>query len=233
MVPNLFESAISFQVMTVKVRNGESWGSGIILDDANGIIATCSHVVSAFKTGKIQTYFHPEPIVYEVIDRGYEDENDVALLKADLGPMRSGNFPSNFAKDIRIRPNSNPISSGEAVMLCGYPDIMADYSSDEDLVDLPVLTWGITSKFPISDVEDIVVSALISPGNSGGPCFDSAGNLIGLASASKIFGLAELVTGKGKILRPLPANYAYVVPITHVLQMAKKNSLLSNLQPTE
>ena len=232
MVPNLFESAISFQVMTVKVRNGESWGSGIILDDTNGIIATCSHVVSAFKTGKIQTYFHPEPIAYEVIDRGYEDENDVALLKADLSPMRSGDFPSNFAKDILIRSNSNPIGSGEAVMLCGYPDIMADYSSDENF-DLPVLTWGITSKFPISEVEDIVVSALILPGNSGGPCFDSAGHLMGLASASKIFGSAELVTGRGKILRPLPANYAYVVPITHVLQMARKNNLLSNLQPTE
>ena len=199
-----FESAISFQVATLKIVNETGFGSGIILDEDNGIIATCAHVVGNSKSGEVRSYLVPRPIQYEVIERGDEEENDVALLKANLSQLRNGDFLSKFTKDVRIR--SSAIGSGEAVMLCGYPDVLTDSSHPEEANQLPVLTWGITSTFPMSEEEQIIVSASILPGNSGGPCFDSAGYLLGLASASSILGALEVIAEGRRFRRVIPAT---------------------------
>lgn len=202
--------------------NGSSFGSGIVLDDADGIIATCSHVVRDSKNGQIQTPYHDKPIDYEVVARGYEDENDVAILRADLSPLRKGEFLSRFLKNVEIRTSA--ISSAEPIMLCGYPSVLGDSNL------LPVLTAGIVSRFPETEEEAIVVSALLSAGNSGGPCFDGENRLLGLASATQVIGSVEVLTSQGKQLRAIPTNYGFIVPIKHVITLAKEHGLLSKLK---
>ncbi len=138
---------------------------------AQGMIVACAHVVSASRKGQIETFLHGEPIPYEVIDRGYEDDDDIAILKADLAVLKE----KILAGDIVTRTST--IVSGESIMLCGYPYLLGDSNL------LPVLTAGIVSTFPMTEEELILVSALLSRGNSGGPCFDGKGRLLGLAKA--------------------------------------------------
>ena len=210
-----FESALEYQLATVKVLNGKGFGSGIVLDVAQGIIATCAHVVSSLNSGTVGTFLHGEAIPYTVIDRGFEDANDVAILKADLSSMRD-----TWREIFTLR--TSVIVSGEPIMLCGFPYLLGDKNLN------PVLTSGIVSTFPMSDQELIIVSALLSPGNSGGPCFDGEGRLLGLAKAQQLIGHVEVLTDRGKELRQIPSNYGFIVPIDAVVALTRDNGITLN-----
>lgn len=216
-----FGSAFLIQVLTVRVNNGESYGSGVILGAKEGIVATCSHVVRDFGKGGIETPYHDRPIPYEVLWKGYEGEEDIAILRADFPSIGFDKFVSGFVGSMKIRTEEIP--SAEPVMICGYPSVLR-----QDQL-MPVLTAGIVSTFPDTTDSSIVVSATLYPGNSGGPCFDSKNRLIGLASAMQPLGTAEVLTQEGRQFRPIPANYGFVVPIRLVVEVVGKLNVLPNL----
>jgi S1-C subfamily serine protease len=212
-----FEEATLVQLATVKVSNGEGHGSGIVLNP-DGIIATCSHVVSSLRTGTISSFLHDKEIKYQVIARGYEEENDVALLKADFSEVDKSNL--GLIKPLGIRTGG--VYTGESVMVCGYPSVVDESRPGETDTSLPPVTSGVVSKISLIEDSRIMISATLYPGNSGGPCFDGENRLLGLASAAHVFGSVEVVSPQGRFLRLIPTNYGLVVPVSFVTMLAKE-----------
>lgn len=143
-------------------------GSGFLVSPS-GHIVTNAHVINgcdAIKFGSGSGTSYPAKII------SMDTRNDIALLK----PMKSGGYevsPSNvtFLRD-------KDVNLGESVIVAGYP-----YGT---LVSSSVkITSGIVSS--IKGFEDntsqFQIDAAVQPGNSGGPIFDSQGNVVGVVVA--------------------------------------------------
>lgn len=105
---------------------------------------------------------------------------DLALLRSD----QPGRPPLPFPKDF-----SNS-SKGDEVIALGYPSTqfrnMTILKEDFENIE-PTLTKGIISRFSTGSIPVIQHTALLRPGNSGGPLIDSCGRVVGINS----FGLGE------------------------------------------
>ena len=207
-----FQRAQLVQGRTAYVMNGNSSGSGFFIDERH--LATCAHVVRDSNSGILKTILGRSDkdytIKYNVVCRGFEMENDVAILKtqrSDLSP-EGAQFIRRTAKLVRRRVTA--LQSGESVMICGCPMNQID----------PILTSGMVSASPIGERGQILVSAFIQPGNSGGPCFDSGGKIVGLVSSTHTFGTVEVFVGGSKTLETIPRNYGEIVPIQLLRDLA-------------
>lgn len=99
---------------------------------------------------------------------------DVALLKVDREPLPTVSLGS--AEDLR---------TGEEIFVVGYPDIGVDQLFEDRNVALePTLTTGVVSarRTLNSGIEAIQTEAAINNGNSGGPMYDSDGEVVGVAT---------------------------------------------------
>lgn len=147
---------------------------------------------------------------YSVVCRGFEKDNDVAILQIDARQLSNAGkrFMGSTARLFRIRMTG--LQSGESVTICGCPMSLKT----------PILTFGIVSASPVDERGRILVSASIQPGNSGGPCYDSRGKVVGLVSSTHTFGMVEAYTDRGKILETIPRNYGEIVPIQLLRDLA-------------
>ncbi len=117
-----------------------------------------------------------------------DEENDLALLKVQ----------STFAAIGRFR-SGRGIRSGEAVVVVGYPlqSLLAS--------DAKVTVGSVSAMAGIGDdTRMIQVSAPTQPGNSGGPVFDAAGNVVGVLSST----LNALQLAKVRGILPQNINFA-------------------------
>ena len=148
----------------------EQWsGSGIAIDDKH--LATNYHVVEDAQILSISI-----PIINK--QRNYEAEvvatdkfNDLAIVKI-IDPA----FPG-FGT-LPYGSKTSTAELGEEIFVLGYPLVqtMGD--------DVKLTTGVISSKTGFQgDISLYQISAPVQPGNSGGPLFDSRGNLIGIVSA--------------------------------------------------
>lgn len=148
----------------------ESSGSGFFID-SNGYIATNYHVIENAK--QIEVSFvrngewehHPASVVLS------DKQNDLSILKIEGSNFRpNGTIPYNFTTNIK--------DTGTEVFTLGYP--IADVMGNE----VKFTDGKISSKTGIQgDVTVYQISVPIQPGNSGGPLFDSQGNLVGITSS--------------------------------------------------
>jgi S1-C subfamily serine protease len=147
-------------------QDGESTGSGFVIDD-QGTILTNEHVVEGATKVRV-TFSNEKTVDARVV--GSDQSNDVAVLHVDpkglgLKPLQLGS-----AKDVQV---------GDPVLAIGNP-----YGLDR------TLTTGVVSAkqrqiqapngYPIENV--IQTDASINPGNSGGPLLDGAGRVVGINS---------------------------------------------------
>jgi uncharacterized protein len=98
---------------------------------------------------------------------GVDPQNDLALLSA---PPRSGGVAA-----LRVSP---AVRAGERVVAVGFPLVgfLAEQAN--------VTTGDVSSLAGIgNDSRYLQITAPVQPGNSGGPLFDVAGNIIGVVSA--------------------------------------------------
>jgi S1-C subfamily serine protease len=134
-------------------------GSGFIISD-DGLILTNFHVVGPSQTASIQ--FDEERKV-EAIILAANPERDVAVLWADISA-----FPKAAPVKFVNTTDEPVVSEGERVLAIGSP-----------LHQKKIMTTGIVSKVEeralISDVN-------INHGNSGGPLFNSLGEVIGITT---------------------------------------------------
>lgn len=142
-------------------REAQGVGSGFIIS-ADGKILTNAHVVDGANTVMVRLSDNSE---YPAKVLGKDKQSDVALLKIDannLVPVRLG--------------NSDQLSVGEWVLAIGSP-FGLDYSATQGIVSalgrsLPNETY----------VPFIQTDAAVNPGNSGGPLFNTRGEVVGINS---------------------------------------------------
>lgn len=173
-----------------------SSGSGFAIS-SNGIIATNYHVIENAKTITIRGVNGTFDKIYKAKILVIDKNNDLALIKIDDSNFTSlGTIPYIFKKDIS--------NVGENVFALGYPlrAVMGN--------EIKLTNGIISSKTGFQgDVTSYQVSVPVQPGNSGGPLFDSNGNVIGIINAKLI--IAE--------------NAAYAVKISYLMNLIE---LLNN-----
>ena len=155
-------------VVGIEVSDGRSvaYGTGFVISE-NGYIVTNYHVVHGADSFVVTLY---DKSKYNAKLVGYEDSNDIAVLKIDVkGKIQSV-----------IYGQSSALSVGDSVFVIGNP-----------LGDLTyTLTDGIVSALNrLIATDDMTVinmfqtNAAINSGNSGGPVFDEHGFVVGIACA--------------------------------------------------
>jgi serine protease Do len=142
-----------------------SLGSGFILDKEKGLIITNNHVIA--DADEIKITLHDDTIIpAEII--GTDEKTDIAVLKADLSDEDVTN--ASFG-------NSDAMRVGDWVIAIGNPFGLGG-----------TVTAGIISarqrdinSGPYDDY--LQTDASINRGNSGGPMFNMAGEVIGINTA--------------------------------------------------
>ncbi|MBI5260446.1 MAG: trypsin-like peptidase domain-containing protein [Bradyrhizobium sp.] len=149
-----------------KSSKSGSWsGTGFVVS-ANGHIVTNHHVIDGC-SGDIRGNLTGEAaMVLRVVSS--DETNDLALLQAPAA--------TSFKDFARIR--DRPIRSGDSVVAIGFPFhglLTSDFT----------VTTGIVSSLSgiLNDTRFLQISAAIQPGNSGGPLFDTNGQIVGVVAA--------------------------------------------------
>ena len=143
-------------------------GTGFAL--TNNYIVTNNHVVDGAKTISIQGINGDFNHKYNAEVVSTDKYNDLAIIKVNGINIQSANIPYS------IKIGTSEV--GEEVFVLGYP--LTSTMGEE----IKLTTGVISSKTGFQgDVSIYQISAPIQPGNSGGPLFDSKGNVIGIVSA--------------------------------------------------
>jgi S1-C subfamily serine protease len=142
-------------------------GSGFLISN-DGYIATNYHVISEAK--EIFAVFDFEKtkakLQAEVVST--DEVNDIAVLKVDL---------SDYSVSLPYSIEDGLQEVGTPIFSLGYP--YADVMGSE----VKYTNGTISSRTGIKgDVRYYQVSAPIQPGNSGGPCFNENGEIIGIVT---------------------------------------------------
>ena len=170
------DSVVSIDVAT---SDGSAKGSGAIISD-KGYIVTNNHVISGAK--QIQVTL-ANGTIYSAQIVGTDTTTDLAVIKLDNPP--SSLKAAEFA-------DSDNLAVGESVMAIGNP---LGYDDTATVGIVSALNRPVT----VSDDNnnDIVTNAVqidaaVNPGNSGGPTFNAAGQVIGINSS-----IASTTTSSG------------------------------------
>lgn len=143
-------------------------GTGFALK--NNYIVTNNHVVDGAKTINVQGVNGDFNHKYRAEVVSTDKVNDLAIIKVYGTNISSANIP--YAVKV------GTAEVGEEVFVLGYP--LTSTMGEE----IKLTTGVISSKTGFQgDVSIYQISAPIQPGNSGGPLFDSKGNVIGIVSA--------------------------------------------------
>lgn len=172
-------------------------GSGFVITQ-DGYIVTNYHVISGAESIKV-AFFNGKSYDAELV--GGEEENDVAVLKIDA----TGLTPV-------ILGDSDKSKVGEQVFAIGNP--------------LGELTFSLTGGYISAKDRNITMSdgtvmnmmqtdTAINSGNSGGPLFDSYGQVIGITSA-KLSNSTSGGSGTASI-----EGLGFAIPMNDVITMIK------------
>ena len=166
-------------------------GSGFVLTE-DGYVVTNNHVVES--TNNVSVKLH-DGSTYPAEIIGGDSLSDVALLKIEAKGL------SHVAVG-----DSDTIAVGEGCIAIGNPLGELTFTMTGGYVSALPREINISGK-PISMFQ---TDAAINAGNSGGPLFDMAGNVIGITSA-KISG----ITGSGASIE----GVGFAIPINEALRV--------------
>ncbi len=145
-------------------------GTGFALT-SDGLIATNYHVIDGARTIKIRGINSNFNTTYNAKILVSDKNNDLALIQIDDYNFTSlGTIPYTLKTKLA--------NVGESIFALGYPlrAVMGD--------EIKLTNGIISSKTGFQgDITSYQVSAPVQPGNSGGPLFDSNGNIIGIINA--------------------------------------------------
>ncbi len=165
--PSMYEKVV---IQLEEESHPKSWtGTGYAI--GNGFIVTNNHVAEGAKSISIKGIKGDMNTGYTAEVVATDKTNDIAILKiTDQNFKGFGTIP--YAVQQRMA------DVGEDVFVLGYPLTQA-------LGNEIKLTNGIVSSRTgyQGDVSTYQMSAPVQPGNSGGPMFDSKGNVIGIVVA--------------------------------------------------
>ena len=141
-------------------------GSGVLITP-DGKVATAAHVVHTMEDITVE-FLGEEPVAARVI--ASEPWADASILQVSVVPR--GATVSKLA-------DSDPIVVGDPVIIVGAPYGLS-YSLSQGIVSARWPPNTVTKEFPLA--EFFQTDAVINTGNSGGPMFTRAGELIGIVS---------------------------------------------------
>jgi len=159
--------AISNQVTTNiwgQVSETASSGSGFILSE-DGYIVTNYHVAEGATT---LTVILADGTEYEAELIGYEDRNDLALLKIEAEGLPAVKIGS-----------SDDLIVGDQVVAIGNP--LGELTNSLTVGYISAKDRDVTTDGTIINM--LQTDAAINPGNSGGPLFNMKGEVIGITTA--------------------------------------------------
>jgi len=165
-IGELYEEAKSG---VVEIYTEESWGSGFVFD-SQGYIVTNYHVVKGAST--VDVVLH-DGTTFKASIVGSCKYNDIAVLKhsgeADFKPLALA--------------DSDAVDIGEPVMVIGSPFTLPG-TVTSGIISQKGRLIKYTREEPYYVVANLIqYTAASNPGNSGGPLFNSTGDVIGLVSA--------------------------------------------------
>ena len=144
-------------------------GSGFALN--NGYIVTNYHVIEDANKIIVKGIKGSFTTAYDAEVVATDKYNDLALLK-----IKDSRFTGFGIIPYKVKTSTSEV--GEEIFVLGYP--LTSTMGDE----IKLTTGVISSKTGFQgDVSLYQISAPVQPGNSGGPLFDSKGNLIGVVSS--------------------------------------------------
>lgn len=155
---------------TTQNRTEKSSGTGFAIS-SNGIIVTNFHVIEGTKSIKVRGVNLDFSKTYNAKVLVSDKNNDLALIQIDDYAFAS-------IETIPYTIKTGLAGVGENIFVLGYP--LRATMGDEIK-----LTNGIVSSRTgfQGDITSYQISAPVQPGNSGGPLFDSKGNLVGIINA--------------------------------------------------
>lgn len=168
-----------------------SSGSGFILTQ-DGFVVTNHHVIDGATSVKVTLY---DGETYDATVIGSDSDYDIAVLKIDatgLTPVTLG--------------DSSLLNVGDHVLAVGNPLGELTFSASEGIASSVNRTINV-SGIPFNMIQ---VTCAVNPGNSGGPLFNSYGEVIGIVSAKYSSYSNTTVEGIG-----------FAIPIDDVLAMVK------------
>ena len=145
-------------------------GTGFIISE-DGYILTNNHVVSyAVQGGYDVTVMTYDGTEYTAEIIGADEGNDIAVLKIDAAGLN----PVTFA-------DSDSIAVGDTVYAVGNPLGELDFTMTTGMVS--ALDRTITTEENYVPINMFQIDAAVNPGNSGGPVYNAAGQVIGVVTA--------------------------------------------------
>ena len=145
-------------------------GTGFIVSE-DGYILTNYHVIElAAQNDKDVNVILYDGTRYTASIVGYEKYNDVAVLKIDANGLK----PVSFG-------NSDSLSVGDLVYAVGNPLGELDFSMSTGHVS--ALDRAITSDESGVAINMFQIDAAVNSGNSGGPVYNAAGEVVGIVTA--------------------------------------------------
>ena len=170
-------------------------GSGFVVS-SDGYIVTNYHVIEGARTIKVTFY---DGTVYDAVLVGGEENNDVAVLKInakDLTPVIIG--------------NSDNLHVGQAVTAIGNPLGELTFSQTVGIVSAKDRTITLSGGLKINMIQ---TDCTINSGNSGGPLFNSYGEVVGITSAK--------YSNNGASSEATIEGIGFAIPMNDVIDMIK------------
>lgn len=168
----MYPNSSSSQGIEPPIGSASQWtGTGFALK--NNYLVTNYHVIDKAKTILVHGIDGNLTKGYNATVVASDKHNDLALLQVN------GINISNTGIPYTVKTNATEV--GEEIFVLGYP--LTSTMGEE----VKLTTGVISSKTGFQgDVSLYQISAPIQPGNSGGPLFDSKGDVIGIVSSKHV-----------------------------------------------
>ena len=185
---------IAKQVYVIEIKSTQgdhtAYGSGVIYNE-EGYVITNYHVISYLQEGqtiameKIESRFSTEQNYREMMLLGFDEENDIALLK----------FKEQRVYNCAKISKENKLTSGTKIFAVENTSNFG-LSISEGIVGVPLVNIEYADK-----VRSVIQCDLsIAEGNSGGALINENGNLVGITtfrmkdkSGNIVYGIAYCV----------------------------------------
>jgi S1-C subfamily serine protease len=185
-------------------------GTGFFVGDS-GLFLTSDHVMAAPPSGSTMYYYGKTPD--QVCEPAVEIEHIASDPAQDL---YLGRVARDYMQPVEV--SDEPVRPGNSVCLSGYPMAVLDIGPQGSLVGNVRRYWQPT--FVIDATETVIdgrtydgyiVQHACFPGMSGGPVFDTAGKVRGMAAATLTRTIPP-VPGES----PIIVRNAIVIDIEHI-----------------
>jgi len=141
-------------------------GAGVLITP-DGKVATAAHVVHSMHEIMVE-FLGEEPVKARVI--ASEPRADISIIQVSTVPPKA---------TVATLADSDPVRVGDSVFIVGAPYGLS-HSLSSGIISARWEPDTVTKDFPLA--EFFQTDAVINTGNSGGPMFTRAGDMIGIVS---------------------------------------------------